>query len=67
MVYGWTVPEVETLTWPQVKGLLSMIERFPTEDVIFGRKIYGQMHRQAPANVGLPVKHGKVRRRKDGD
>lgn len=57
---------MDELTWPQLMALKKQIERRPPNDVVVGWA-ESKPKEQPAQSLGLPVKKGKVKRRKDGD
>ncbi len=64
MSYKWTVEEVDRLSWPQLMSLKAQILSRPPHDVVVG---WAEQEQQEPSTLGVPIKKGKVKRRKHGD
>jgi hypothetical protein len=43
-----------------------MLYKYPTEDLMFGARFAAEMEKSTEVSSELPVKKGKVKRRKDG-
>jgi hypothetical protein len=66
--YKWTLRDVDEMTWPQLMSLKDQIVAKPPNDVVVGWQTDAERaEAEQPQNLGVPVKKGKVKRRKDGD
>jgi hypothetical protein len=64
MTYGWTIEEIDKVTWPMMQKLFNRIKETPSADLI----LHGFMKAKMPPEIGkamggLPIKKGKVKRR----
>lgn len=64
MTYKWTLEYIDSITWPNIKGLLAAIKEHPSSDLLLGAMFKGQEQsknfdpKKVPAS--LPIKRGKV-------
>ena len=63
MTYKWTLSYIDSITWPEIKGLLGAIREHPPTDLVIPA-VFKAKQEELPTikNIpaGLPVKKGKV-------
>lgn len=67
MTYGWTIQNINEITLPEILALLNQIKEMPPADIILQSILKSQAPKpldQQIGKMGVPVRKGKVKRRK---
>lgn len=66
MTYGWSIEYINQLTWPMISKLFERIKDHPPADLILS-EVFRQKNvpiESQIAQIGVPIKKGKVLRKK---